>query len=100
LGRGVKPLIGHTQHLGVGCDPHLVIDLTFRAFLKSLNLHEVMAGLYGTRLGDQFIEEALILSFQFNDCGFARLLETNVGRLRKVTNQHNKGYHLLLHLFI
>ena len=49
------PTLGHR-------DPHLVIDLTFRAFLKSLNLHEVMAGLYGTRLGDQFIEEALILS--------------------------------------
>ena len=53
MGRGVEALIGHTQHSGVGCEPHLVIDLTFHAFLKSLNLHEVMAGLYGTRLGDR-----------------------------------------------
>jgi hypothetical protein len=50
---GVEALIGHTQHLDVGCKPHLVIDLTFRAFLRSLNLHEVMAGLYGPSLGDR-----------------------------------------------
>jgi hypothetical protein len=50
---GVEALIGHTQHLDVCCKPHLVIDLTFRAFLRSLNLHEVMAGLYGPSLGDR-----------------------------------------------
>ncbi len=50
---GVEALIGHTQHLDVCCKPHLVIDLTFRAFFRSLNLHEVMAGLYGPSLGDR-----------------------------------------------
>ena len=53
MGRGVEALIGRTQHLSIGYEPHLVIDLTFHAFLKSVNLHEVMAGLYGTRLGDR-----------------------------------------------
>jgi hypothetical protein len=51
LGGGVEVWFGHFQSLRLGWKPFLNVDATQRAFLKSGKVHEIMADMYGTRLG-------------------------------------------------
>ena len=53
LGGGVEVWFGHFQSLRLGWKPFLNVDATQRAFLKSGKVHEIMADMYRTRIGER-----------------------------------------------
>lgn len=51
LGGGVEVWFGHFQSLRLGWQPFLNVDATQRAFIKSGKVHELMAEMFKSRLG-------------------------------------------------
>ena len=62
LGNGVEAWFGHFQSLRLGWKPFLNVDVTQRAFVKSGLVHEIMADMYQTNIG-----EALYSPVQYKD---------------------------------
>ena len=53
LGGGVEVWFGHFQSLRLGWKPFLNVDATQKAFLKSGQVHAIMADMCRTRIGEE-----------------------------------------------